>query len=79
MALMMFCDHADKFFPYMQVEIVNFPNGSIKDPKNFIEVPPIKGTVPQIIHRTSISLKFNGVTFTILVGDHIQHNRVKEG
>ena len=40
-ALMMFCDHADRFFPYMQVEIVRFPNGSIKDPKNFVEVPPI--------------------------------------
>ena len=31
---------------------MRFPNGSIKDPKNFIEVPPIKGTVPQIISRT---------------------------
>lgn len=56
-ALMMFCDHADKFFPYMQVEIVRFPNGSIKDPKNFIEVPPIKGTVPQIISRTMEKLQ----------------------
>lgn len=56
-ALMMFCDHADKFFPYMQVEIVRFPNGSIKDPKNFIEIPPIKGTVPQIIQRTMEKLQ----------------------
>ena len=56
-ALMMFCDHADKFFPYMQVEIVRFPNGSIKDPKNFIEIPPIKGTVPQIIRRTMEKLQ----------------------
>ena len=56
-ALMMFCDHADKFFPYMQVEIVRFINGSIKDPKNFIEVPPIKGTVPQIIKRTMEKLQ----------------------
>jgi ATP-dependent DNA helicase RecG len=54
---MMFCDHADKFFPYMQVEIVRFPNGSTKDPKNFIEVPPIKGTVPQIISRTMEKLQ----------------------
>ena len=53
----MFCDHADKFFPYMQVEIVRFPNGSIKDPKNFIEIPPIKGTVPQIIRRTMEKLQ----------------------
>ncbi len=56
-ALMMFCDHPDKFFPYMQVEIVRFPNGSIKDPKNFIEIPPIKGTVPQIIRRTMEKLQ----------------------
>ena len=51
-ALMMFCDYPDKFFPYMQVEITRFPNGSIRDPKNFVEIPPIKGTVPQIIRRT---------------------------
>ena len=51
-ALMMFCEEPDRFFPYMEVDIVKFPNGSIKDPKNFIEIPPIKGTVPQIISRT---------------------------
>ena len=51
-ALMMFCDHPDKFFPYTEVDIVRFPEGSIKNPKSFIEIPPIKGTVPQIINRT---------------------------
>ncbi|MCD8205107.1 MAG: putative DNA binding domain-containing protein, partial [Clostridia bacterium] len=51
-ALMMFCDHADKFFPYTQVEITRFPNGSIKDPSNFVEIPPIKGSVPYIISET---------------------------
>ena len=50
-ALMMFCDHPDKFFPYLQVDIVKFPKGSIKSPNSFIEVPPIKGTVPQVINR----------------------------
>ena len=57
MALMMFCDYPDKFFPYMQVEITRFPNGSIRDPKNFVEIPPIKGTVPQIIRRTMEKLQ----------------------
>lgn len=51
-ALMMFCENPDKFFPYMQVEIVKFPDGSIKNPDNFIESPPIKGSVPTIIKRT---------------------------
>lgn len=51
-ALMMFCDHLDKFFPYTQVEIVKFPEGSIKSPNNFIKVPVIKGSVPMMIKRT---------------------------
>lgn len=51
-ALMMFCETPDKFFPYMEVDIVKFPEGSIKNPNSFIEVPAIKGTVPQIIRRT---------------------------
>ncbi len=75
-ALMMFCDHADKFFPYMQVEIVKFPNGSIKDPKNFIEVPPIKGTVPQIIHRTMEKLQDMAIAeFVQKVPDRMEANR----
>lgn len=50
-ALMMFCDHLDKFFPYTQVEITKFPEGSINNPNNFIEVPVIKGSVPTMIKR----------------------------
>ena len=64
-ALMMFCDHADQFFPYMQVEIVRFPKGSIADPNNFIEIPPIKGTVPQIIRRTMEKLQDMVITDSI--------------
>lgn len=51
-ALMMFCDHLDQFFPYTQVEITKFPEGSIRNPNNFIEVPVIKGSVPEMINRT---------------------------
>lgn len=65
-ALMMFCEYPDKFFPYMQVEIVRFPSGSIKDPKNFVEIPPIKGTVPQIIRRTMEKLQ------DIVIAEYVQ-------
>ncbi|MBP0977084.1 MAG: putative DNA binding domain-containing protein [Oscillospiraceae bacterium] len=75
-ALMMFCDHPDTFFPYMQVEIVRFPNGSIKDPKNFIEVPPIKGTVPQIIKRTMEKLQDIAISeYVQKVPDRMEANR----
>ncbi len=56
-ALMMFCDHLDKFFPYTQVEITKFPDGSIKNPNNFVEVPVIKGSVPEMIKRTMEKLQ----------------------
>ena len=56
-ALMMFCEHLDKFFPYTQVEITKFPEGSIKNPNNFIEVPVIKGSVPTMIKRTMEKLQ----------------------
>ena len=54
---MMFCEHLDKFFPYTQVEITKFPEGSIKNPNNFIEVPVIKGSVPTMIKRTMEKLQ----------------------
>jgi len=56
-ALMMFCEEPDRFFPYTEVDIVKFPNGSVKDPNNFIEVPAIKGSVPTIIRRTMEKLQ----------------------
>ncbi len=56
-ALMMFCDHPEQFFPYTQVEITKFPEGSIRNPNNFIEVPVIKGSVPEMINRTMQKLQ----------------------
>ncbi len=56
-ALMMFCDHLDKFFPYTQVEITRFPEGSIRNPNNFVEIPVIKGSVPEMIKRTMEKLQ----------------------
>ena len=49
-ALMMFNDHPEKFFPYLQVDITIFPKGKLKDPDNFIEVPPIKGPIDSLYH-----------------------------
>ncbi len=51
-AAMMFCPNPEKFFPYSQVEIVIFPEGVFENPRNFKEVPPIRGTVPQMIEET---------------------------
>ena len=56
-AAMMFCEHLQKFFPISRVEIVVFPNGRIKDPNNFYEIPKITGTVPQMIDETLRQLR----------------------
>ncbi|MCD8078500.1 MAG: putative DNA binding domain-containing protein [Lachnospiraceae bacterium] len=56
-ALMMFCDSPDRFFPYTQVEITKFPDGSIRNPNHFVEVPVIKGSVPEMITRTMQKLQ----------------------
>ena len=59
LALMMFCEDPSRFFPYTQVDIVIFPDGKIKNPDNFIEVPPIKGPVPSMIAATLSYLRTN--------------------
>lgn len=41
----------------LQVEIVRFPDGSIKNPNNFKEFPIIKGSVPMMIKRTMQTLQ----------------------
>lgn len=50
-AAMMFCEEPEKFFPYFQVDVVNFPNGKKTDPGNFSEVT-FKGSVPELIKKT---------------------------
>lgn len=52
--LMMFSDRPDKFFPYTQVEIVEFPEG---DANAFKENEPIQGPIPSQIKRTLDILK----------------------
>ncbi|PSL02233.1 RNA-binding domain-containing protein [Cecembia rubra] len=56
-ALMMFTDNPEKYFPYSRVEIVHFPNGEAAD--DFIEVPNISGPVDQMINRTLEYLRIN--------------------
>ena len=58
-AIMMFCEHPEKFFPVTQVDIVLFPEGSIDNPDLMIEVPKIVGPIPKIIHDTLSYLRTN--------------------
>lgn len=65
-AAMMFCEENYHFFPYTQVDIVLFPNGSINNPNNMIEVPRIVGTVPQMIQATLSYLRTNVIKEKII-------------
>jgi ATP-dependent DNA helicase RecG len=56
-ALMMFAEDPEKFFPYTHVEVVHFPKGA-EDPK-FKEYPKIIGTIPAQIEKTLQLLKTN--------------------
>jgi len=56
-AAMMFCEHLYEIFPYSQIEIVIFPEGREKNPKNLFEPPVIKGTVPQMIKEALTYLR----------------------
>lgn len=58
-AAMMFCEHPYKFFKMSQVEIVIFPEGRIGNPNNMIEIPTIKGSVPQMVRETLQYLRTN--------------------
>lgn len=64
-ALMMFCEHPEKFFPITQVDIVIFPEGSIENPDVMIEVPKIVGPIPQIIRETLSYLRTNVIKMRI--------------
>ena len=65
-AVMMFCDHPEKFFPCTRAEIVRFPNGRLEDPSNFIELPPITGSVPTMINRILDYVKTNVIQETVI-------------
>lgn len=56
-ALMMFAENPEKYFPCSHVEVVHFPNGT-EDPK-FKEFPKITGTIPAQIEKTLQLLKTN--------------------
>ena len=71
-ALMMFNDHPEKFFPYLQVDITIFPKGKKHDPDNFIEVPPIKGPIDSIYRKTMAYLRTN------VIKENVQKRNYKE-
>ena len=69
-AAMMFCKEPERFFKTTRVEIVLFPEGRENNPDNIIEVPAIKGPVPQMISNTLNYLKTNVIKERIRkVGD----------
>ena len=51
-AIMMFCEHPEKFFGYTYVQMTSFPQGSIENPSISEDYPNITGSVPQMIQAT---------------------------
>jgi ATP-dependent DNA helicase RecG len=51
-ALMMFCEHPEKFFGYTFVQMTLFPKGSVENPSISEDYPNITGSVPQMIQAT---------------------------
>ena len=51
-ALMMFCEHPEKFFGYTYVQMTSFPKGSVENPSVSEDFPNITGSVPQMIQAT---------------------------
>lgn len=58
-ALMLFSNKPEKFFPCSHVDIVIYPKGKEMDPSNFIEITPISGPVHMMIRATMEYLKTN--------------------
>lgn len=58
-AIMMFCEHPERFFPVTQVDIVLFPEGLNENPDLMEEVPKIVGPVPKMIRDTLSYLRTN--------------------
>ena len=51
-AVMMFCEHPEKFFGYTFVQMTAFPEGSVENPSISEDYPNIIGSVPQMIQAT---------------------------
>ena len=74
-AAMMFCEHPEKFFRYLRVDIVIFPKGRMKDPNNFSETI-FYGSIPQLIKQTMDFLRANVLYETVQkVKDRAEANR----
>lgn len=75
-AAMMFCPNPEKFFPYTHVEIVIFPEGIFENPRNFKEVPPIRGTVPQMIEEAMRYLRTMVIQLHVIKQDSGPSKRI---
>jgi len=64
--VMMFSEQPIRFFPYMQVDIVVFPEGKIANPGKMFEVAPIVGPVHIIIKQVLTYLRINIIKEQIL-------------
>ena len=51
-AIMMFCEHPEKFFGYTYVQMTSFPKGSVENPSISEDFPNITGSVLQMIQAT---------------------------
>lgn len=50
-AIMMFCEYPERFFPYSFVQMTAFPGGSVSRPGISEDFPDIHGSVPQMIQE----------------------------
>lgn len=50
-AIMMFCEYPERFFPYSFVQMTAFPGGSVNQPEISEDFPDIHGSVPQMIQE----------------------------
>ena len=58
-ALMMFSEEPSRFFPYTEIDIVIYHDGKVRNPRQFIEVPPIKGPIDRMFKDTMSYLQTN--------------------
>ena len=75
-ALMMFSNHPEKFFPGTQIDIVFYPQGKDGDPNNFTETEPFRGPVHITLRKALDYLKYMVVRRNIHKPKHDEHSIV---
>lgn len=51
-AIMIFSDCLQQFFPYSRIEVVVFSEGRIQNPESMIEWPPFVAPITNVITNT---------------------------